>query len=709
MHNKIKTFLGTSLLGVLFATQAYGINCNDFTEFKSYGGHYYATTIKRMSFDTAKAFAQKNGGYLAIPETSGENDFIASIIPNGRYAWIGVYDPNYTQNHCLENKGCSYDASRFRNIKTNGAVAFSKWATRQPDNLLKNNDVINGKEVVSPLGEHWVAMAFDSGEWADFGNHAGDEIPKKEYAVIEFESQPICHSIPETDIDDTLNIVGQCNSWTSDDPNYSIDESKGMQSFTCLNDINGELFCPIGLTECKVDTSDKVEGSSKKVEAKIYMQRQFIDISFYRNVGYEAAEFVDLKFIINDLSKIDTFKAISLGADDWVVMYKPNQFINTAYERDTQGLIYVPWNPDGNYYELSRWTSASSTALNKIEMLPYLKEGENFVRLFFRTVGTGGWGATLRLIGEGISCENNIQGSGFTCNSGDYYDHYSYYEYTCPANYTPIEQGGNCNPSSIKDLIDTNNDGVGDACPNNPSTPPALNCQASTKVCPYNKERGCVEYDGKLQCSPHPCFVNSNGGDPIIEVSGNPTGVNDADNNGWNEDGSCSGEILIFNGKDNRCRSGDKLLGLTGGGCCDKDKVFLGLISCKESEKNLAKQNEQKKCHEVGEYCSKKINLGFSKICIQNSKSYCCFNSLLGRIFQEQGRQQLGIGWGSGDSPNCRGFTPEQFQKLDFSRINLQEFIDTLTIQVDDSFAQRQSQKIKDKINANLNATTGKN
>ena len=54
-------------------------------------------------------------------------------------------------------------------------------------------------------------------------------------------------------------------------------------------------------------------------------------------------------------------------------------------------------------------------------------------------------------------------------------------------------------------------------------------------------------------------------------------------------------------------------------------------------------------------------------------------------------------------------FTPEQFQKLDFSRINLQEFIDTLTIQVDDSFAQRQSQKIKDKINANLNATTGKN
>ncbi|EEQ63657.1 hypothetical protein HPMG_01114 [Helicobacter pullorum MIT 98-5489] len=150
-------------------------------------------------------------------------------------------------------------------------------------------------------------------------------------------------------------------------------------------------------------------------------------------------------------------------------------------------------------------------------------------------------------------------------------------------------------------------------------------------------------------------------------------------------------------------------MGLTGGGCCDKDKVFMGLVSCKESEKNLAKLKDQKRCHEVGEYCSKKINLGFTKVCIQYSKSHCCFNSLLGRIFQEQGRQQLGIGWGGGDSPNCRGFTPEQFQKLDFSRINLQEFIDTLTVQVDDSFAQRQAEKIKDKVNANLNAATGKN
>nr|HEC1719610.1 mating pair stabilization protein [Campylobacter jejuni] len=32
-------------------------------------------------------------------------------------------------------------------------------------------------------------------------------------------------------------------------------------------------------------------------------------------------------------------------------------------------------------------------------------------------------------------------------------------------------------------------------------------------------------------------------------------------------------------------------------------------------------------------------------------------------------------GWGSPKSPDYRGFTPEEFQKLDFSKIDLSEFI----------------------------------
>ena len=101
-------------------------------------------------------------------------------------------------------------------------------------------------------------------------------------------------------------------------------------------------------------------------------------------------------------------------------------------------------------------------------------------------------------------------------------------------------------------------------------------------------------------------------------------------------------------------------------------------------------------CHEVGSYCSSKI-LG---ICVQKAKGHCCFNTKLGRIIQEQGRPQLksfnGIGWGTPKNPICRGFTPEEFQALDFSKMDLSEYYSDIEartageIQVD----------MKDKIDA---------
>ena len=79
-------------------------------------------------------------------------------------------------------------------------------------------------------------------------------------------------------------------------------------------------------------------------------------------------------------------------------------------------------------------------------------------------------------------------------------------------------------------------------------------------------------------------------------------------------------------------------------------------------------------CHEIGSYCTSKI-LG---ICIQKAKGHCCFNTKLGRIIQEQGRPQLksfnAIGWGTPKNPMCRGFTPEEFQALDFSKMDLSEY-----------------------------------
>ncbi|WIW89937.1 conjugal transfer protein TraN [Sphingobium sp. V4] len=120
------------------------------------------------------------------------------------------------------------------------------------------------------------------------------------------------------------------------------------------------------------------------------------------------------------------------------------------------------------------------------------------------------------------------------------------------------------------------------------------------------------------------------------------------------------------------------------------------LSGCDQQDMEVGMLRGSGMCHEVGSYCSSKI-LG---ICIQKSRGHCCFNTKLGRIIQEQGRPQLksfnGIGWGTPKNPMCRGFTPEEFQALDFSKMDLSEYYSDIEartqgeIQVD----------MKDKIDA---------
>ena len=52
--------------------------------------------------------------------------------------------------------------------------------------------------------------------------------------------------------------------------------------------------------------------------------------------------------------------------------------------------------------------------------------------------------------------------------------------------------------------------------------------------------------------------------------------------------------------------------------------------------------------------------------CIERSESYCCFNSRLARIIQEEGRKQTGKSWGSAKNPDCSGFTFRRVRNIGF-------------------------------------------
>ena len=107
--------------------------------------------------------------------------------------------------------------------------------------------------------------------------------------------------------------------------------------------------------------------------------------------------------------------------------------------------------------------------------------------------------------------------------------------------------------------------------------------------------------------------------------------------------------------------------------------IVLSMMSCNEEEGKLAMKEGAKLCHPIGTWCSSCIrNLFGCVACIEQTTSKCCFNSMLARIVNEQGRTQIGKGWGGAESPDCTGFTIAQLQTLNFAAMDLTEFYASL-------------------------------
>lgn len=103
--------------------------------------------------------------------------------------------------------------------------------------------------------------------------------------------------------------------------------------------------------------------------------------------------------------------------------------------------------------------------------------------------------------------------------------------------------------------------------------------------------------------------------------------------------------------------------------------IVMSMMSCNEEEGKLAMKEGAGLCHKVGTWCSSCIRiLGKCVSCIEHTTSKCCFNSKLARLINEQGRMQVGRGWGAAKSPDCSGFTVAELQSLNFSAMDLTEF-----------------------------------
>jgi hypothetical protein len=124
----------------------------------------------------------------------------------------------------------------------------------------------------------------------------------------------------------------------------------------------------------------------------------------------------------------------------------------------------------------------------------------------------------------------------------------------------------------------------------------------------------------------------------------------------------------IFKGSDRRCTRNC----LDFRDCCGSGKgwgVSIKLSSCDADEKELRELRDINRCVMVGTYCAEKLG----GQCIRKKTTFCCYDSKLAKIIQEQGRAQLGLGFGSPQQPQCQGLTAEQLSKMDFSKVNFSD------------------------------------
>lgn len=157
--------------------------------------------------------------------------------------------------------------------------------------------------------------------------------------------------------------------------------------------------------------------------------------------------------------------------------------------------------------------------------------------------------------------------------------------------------------------------------------------------------------------------------------------------------------MTLFKGTRETCSS--KVFGILN--CC-QGKGFplipgiqlLVTLGCSREEVLLHERDAQGLCAYVGTYCSS----SFLGVCLTKRKVYCCFESKLSRILQEQGRAQLPKPWAKPKTEQCLGFTLDEFARLDLSRMDFSEvyaeFTDAARLPEELQTSEFIQQKIRD-------------
>lgn len=143
-------------------------------------------------------------------------------------------------------------------------------------------------------------------------------------------------------------------------------------------------------------------------------------------------------------------------------------------------------------------------------------------------------------------------------------------------------------------------------------------------------------------------------------------------------------ELAFAKGEGYQCR--DPINVPANQNCCSMSIPHhrISFTQCNDRERELASARRANRVVYIGAYCSHYFRFAVGRKCVEHRQTYCVFPSLLDRIVQEQGRAQLGhFSWGSLSHPNCQGFSESQMAEIDWDKLNLNEYENSISKQSD--------------------------
>lgn len=108
------------------------------------------------------------------------------------------------------------------------------------------------------------------------------------------------------------------------------------------------------------------------------------------------------------------------------------------------------------------------------------------------------------------------------------------------------------------------------------------------------------------------------------------------------------------------------------------------MMACTQQEQLLGTHRGANLSVYVNQECTSRVPI--IGTCIAWQENYCSFNSILGKIINQQGKAQLGLNFS-----NCSGLTVSQIQSLNFSAMDLSQFTNQMTAKAQSSLPNARS------------------